>query len=185
MLAKSTLVAVIFGLASAPSLATEPKAGDASKLDIQLKDVKKQPTLVVKKSVKRDEIGPSLAEIFPKVFAHLGKSGIQPKTAPLAKYKVDGDKFEMEGGIVVPEGTKGEGALVASDLPAGKVAFAVHVGPYEKLPDTYEALKAWLKTKGLKPSDIGWEIYISDPGSTKPEEIKTEVYLLVEPEKKK
>lgn len=161
--------------------ADEPKS-DSSKLDIELKEVKKQSTLVVKKTVKQSEISKALHEIFPKVYGYAGQKGIQP-SAPLAKYTVDGEKFEVEGGIVVPDGTKGEGDIVTSDLPAGKAAFTVHVGPYEKLPETYKALTAFLKAKNLKPSNIGWEIYIS-PGQDKPEEAKTEVYLLVEPEKK-
>ena len=157
---------------------------DEAKLDIQqLKDVKKQTTLVIKKTVKRDEIAGALGEILPKVFAYLGANNIKPSSPPMAKYKVVGDKFEMEGGVIVPDGTKGEGEIVASELPAGKAAFAVHVGPYEKLPQTYEALAGWLKTKGYKPGKIGWEIYVSDPGQSKPEEIKTEVYLMAESEK--
>jgi len=157
---------------------------DGQKLDIQLKDVKKQTTLVIKKTVKRDEIGPTLAEILPQVFGYIGANNIKPDSAPLAKYKVVGDKYEMEGGLIVPEGTKGSGEIVASELPAGKAAFAVHVGAYDKLPDTYKAMADWLKAKGLKPSNVGWEIYVTDPSKVKPDEIKTEVYLLVEPERR-
>jgi effector-binding domain-containing protein len=125
-----------------------------------------------------------LAETFPQVFGFIGANNIKPDSAPMAKYKVAGDKYEMEGGLIVPEGTKGSGEIVASELPAGKAAFAVHVGAYDKLPDTYKAMADWLKSKNLKPSNVGWEIYVTDPSQAKPDEIKTEVYLLVEPEKK-
>ena len=186
MLVRSTLAAVFLLIAlSVLSPAAAANPADGQKLDIQLKDVKKQTTLVIKKTVKRDEIGPTLAETLPQVFGYIGANNIKPDSAPMAKYKVVGDKFEMEGGLIVPEGTKGSGEIVASELPAGKAAFAVHVGVYDKLPDTYKAMADWLKAKGLKPSNIGWEIYVTDPSQAKPDEIKTEVYLLAEPERKK
>jgi AraC family transcriptional regulator len=185
MPSRSAVVAafLLVGLSALPRIDAANPA-DGQKLNIKLKDVKKQTTLVVKKTVKRDEIGPTLAEILPQVFGFVGANNIKPDSAPMAKYKVAGDKYEMEGGLIVPEGTKGSGEIVASELPAGKAAFAVHVGAYEKLPDTYKAMADWLKAKGLKPSNIGWEIYVTDPSQAKPDEIKTEVYFLVEPEKK-
>jgi AraC family transcriptional regulator len=184
MLTRLTVAAVVLCLWCLPRLqADEPKSGESPKLEIQLKDVKKQTTLVIKKTVKRDEISGALHEIFPKVFGYLAQNNIQPSSAPMAKYKVVGDSFEMEAGVIVPDGTKGEGDFVVSELPAGKAAFAVHVGPYEKLPETIRTVAEWLKTKGHKSARIGWEIYVSDPGQVKPEEIKTEVYVLAEPEK--
>jgi effector-binding domain-containing protein len=185
MFARLTVIAaclVAIFSALPPTRAANP--ADGQKLDIQLKEVKKQSTLVIKKTAKRDEIGPTLAEILPQVFGYIGANNIKPDSAPMAKYKVAGEKYEMEGGLIVPTGTKGSGEIVAGELPAGKAAFAVHVGAYEKLPDTYKAMADWLKAKGLKPSNVGWEIYVTDPSQAKPDEIKTEVYLLVEPEKK-
>jgi AraC family transcriptional regulator len=183
MSARSTVVAAFLLVLSALPRIDAANPADGQKLDIQLKDVKKQTTLVIKKTVKRDEIGPALAEILPQVFGFIGANNIKPDSAPMAKYSVAGDKFEMEGGLIVPKGTKGSGEIVASELPAGKAAFAVHVGAYDKLPDTYKAMAGWLKSKGLKPSNIGWEIYVTDPSQVKPDEIKTEVYLLAEPDK--
>jgi effector-binding domain-containing protein len=162
----------------------DAKPAEAPKLDAQIKDVKKQSTLVIKKTVKKTEIATALAAIYPKVFKFVEEKKIKLLSAPMAKYKVVGDNFEMEAGVVVAEGTKGEGDIVSGELPEGKVGFVVHTGAYEKLPETYKALGEWMKTKGLTPAPLGWEIYISDPGQTKPEEVKTEVYLMAEPEKK-
>jgi effector-binding domain-containing protein len=183
MISRIAILFLVAGvISSSNSQADEPKAAATPKLDIQLKDVKKQTTLVVKKTVKQTEIAGTLGQIYRKVFQYLAANNIQPASAPVAKYKIVADGFAMEAGVVVPEGTKGEGDLVVGELPAGKAAFAVHIGPYEKLPETYKALDAWLAAKGLKSSGIAWEIYIS-PDQTKPDEIKTECYLLAEPEK--
>ena len=122
--------------------------------------------------------------VYPKIFAFLTQNKIAP-SAPLALYKTaDGENFEIEAGVVVPEGTKGEGDIVVSELPAGKAAFTVHSGPYENLPRTYAAVMEWMKTKETKMAGPAWEIYITDPGAIKkPEELKTEVYVLLEEKK--
>jgi effector-binding domain-containing protein len=161
-------------------------AGGETKVNIELKDMKKQSTLVVKKTIKQSEIAAALGEIFGKVFPHFQLKKITPvNLAPMARYSKSAKEgmLDIEGGVIVPEGTKGEGEIVPSELPGGKVAFVVHTGPYSDLPKTYEAVKAALAEKGLKDGNISWEIYISDPGNTKPEELKTEVYITTEPKK--
>jgi len=47
--------------------------------------------------------------------------------------------------------------VVPSQLPAGTIACATHVGPYESLAETYSA------TQGLALSGPMWEVYLSDP----------------------
>lgn len=155
-----------------------------TKLNIEMKDVKKQSTLVIKKTVKQSEIGATLGEILGKVFTYIQNKKITPLLPmPITRYTNSAkDTLDIEGGVVVPEGSKGEGDIVASELPAGKAAFAVHTGPYDKLHDTWEAMKTQLAAKGLK-TGTGWEVYITDPGNTKPEELKTEIYILVEEKK--
>jgi len=153
----------------------------AEDMKVEIKDVKKQATLVIKAHVKQDEIGGKLSEILPKVFIYIGKNKIDPKSAMLTYYsKGDGKEFDIEGGVAVAEGSKGEGDVVASELPGGKTAFTVHTGTYDNLPKTYEALRAWLKAHGQKEKGVAWEIYISDPGSTKQDDLKTEIYMPVE-----
>ncbi|HMO11186.1 MAG TPA: GyrI-like domain-containing protein [Actinotalea sp.] len=48
-------------------------------------------------------------------------------------------------------------------LPGGRAVQAVHVGPFDTLEQTYEALLAWLSEQGLTPSGQMWESYLSDP----------------------
>ena len=153
-------------------------------MDVQIKDVKKQTILVIKKKVKPAEIGAALAEILPKVGAYMRSQKIQQLSAPLTFYtKTAGDELEIEGGVVVPDGTKGEGVIVTRELPAGKAAYFVHVGPYEKLSATYDKAKEVLKGKQLTDKGISWEFYVNDPSTVKPDEIKTEIYLPVEEKK--
>ena len=156
----------------------------AAALDVQIKDVKKQSTLVIKKKVKQAEIGAALAEIFPKLGAFMRSQKIQQLSAPMTFYsKTTGGELEIEAGVVVPDGTKGEGAIEAGELPAGKAAYFVHVGPYEKLPAAYDKVKEILKDKQMKDKGVSWEFYANDPTTVKPDEIKTEIYMPVEEKK--
>lgn len=153
----------------------------AEDLKVEIKDIKKQSILVMKAKVKQEEIGKKLGEIFPKLFAGLG---VKPLSAPLTFFTgMANGEIEIEAGAVVPEGTKGSDKVVASELPGGKTAFTVHTGPYETLPKTYEKLKAWLAANGHTIKNVSWEIYISDPGNTKPEELKTEIYMPIDEKK--
>jgi effector-binding domain-containing protein len=44
----------------------------------------------------------------------------------------------------------------------------VHVGPYEAMTETYQALVGWSEAEGLRLGEDMWEIYLSDP-STEPD----------------
>jgi effector-binding domain-containing protein len=49
-------------------------------------------------------------------------------------------------------------------LPAGRAVVAMHVGPYDTLGETYEAVMAWMREHGLQPVGPMWECYVTDPG---------------------
>ena len=61
----------------------------------------------------------------------------------------------------------------------GRALQVLHVGPYEKLEETYKRLCAHAQELGYKIKQPGHEIYLSDPRRTAPEKIKTIVRLPV------
>jgi effector-binding domain-containing protein len=165
--------------ALALALAAFACAAEDAKLDIQLKDVKKQTTLVVKTKAKKADIGAELKKVYPKIYDYLKAQNLPP-SAPIALYHTaDGENFEIEAGVIVPEGTKGEGDIVVGELPAGKAAVAVHVGAYDTLGKTYGAIMHYLEGKKLTAAGPAWEVY-TDPGKTGPADAKTEVYVLTD-----
>lgn len=155
-------------------------AADAE-LKVEIKDVKEQPALVIRVTkVKQADIGKELGVIYPKVMQYLTAHKIEVSGPPFARYlKSESDVFDIEAGFPVPVNTKGEGEIVASPIPACKAAFTTHVGPYEKLRETYDKLKAWLAANKHEMGGAPWEVYISDPGDTKPDALKTDVYMPV------
>mgnify|MGYP002626216662 CR=1 FL=1 len=93
---------------------------------------------------------------------HKGEQTMMPMSR---YYAVDGEKLDMAAAIAVKEALPSEGDVQADALPAGKVASAWHMGPYEKLNETYAVVEAWIADEGLNTGPQSWEIYWTDPGS--------------------
>jgi effector-binding domain-containing protein len=155
-------------------------AADAPPLKVEIKDMPKQITMVVKKTIKRNEIAAELGQIYGKIFGYAHPKNIKPLGAPfMLMTKMTADTMDIEAGAPVAEGTKGEGDILISELPGGKIAVATHAGPYENLPKAWEEFKKQIAEKKLEASGNPWEVYTNDPTTVKPEEIKTELYLPV------
>lgn len=56
-----------------------------------------------------------------------------------------------------------------------EVASTMHVGPYDKLGEVWGALFAWLSQNEYEVAGPGEETYLTDPATTPPEELLTEV----------
>jgi hypothetical protein len=66
-------------------------------------------------------------------------------------------------------------------IDEGRSAQVMHVGPYAAERPTIEALHAFIEEQGLRISGHHHEIYLSDPGRTAPEKLRTVVRYAVAP----
>jgi len=78
--------------------------------------------------------------------------------------------FPIEG-----EG-EGSGDIRVYELPGGKMARIIHMGPYRELPDTYEELFRWLGDNHLTITGPVREVYINDPQTTEEDLLVTWIY---------
>jgi AraC family transcriptional regulator len=128
------------------------------------------------------DVGAALHRILPEVGKYLASSGLQAVGQPLARYyRYDRDVVELDAGIRVTPGGEGNGVVAVKELPGGDVALGVHVGPYTKLKETYDALAAWLAQQGRTPREAPWEVYVTDPAA-EPDSSRwqTEIYWPVQ-----
>ena len=87
------------------------------------------------------------------------------------------DRPDVEVGVLVSEPFAPEGRVVASELPGGEVARAIHRGDYARLGVTHDAVRDLLAAHGRRPAGPRWEIYghwVEDPSK-----LETEVFWLL------
>lgn len=70
--------------------------------------------------------------------------------------------------------------IVASELPAGKVASALHVGPHDGLPAAWDAFTTELTAAGHAPGLPCWEVYLTMPEQGDPAEVRTGLNIRVD-----
>ena len=114
-------------------------------------DAPERPTLVVVETTTWD-VWPGLwPTLLDEVYA------VVPGQTNVMLYRDDTPTVEV--GVLAVEGAQPSGRVVASTLPAGPVARAVHRGPWTQLGDTHAALLRWCQQQGLQLPRTRWEVY--------------------------
>jgi hypothetical protein len=71
------------------------------------------------------------------------------------------------------EGSAVAGKVFLEDIPACRCGRMLHVGPYADEPRSFARMIPVMEAAGLKPVRPHIEIYLNDPGRTKPDKLKT------------
>ncbi|HZP67866.1 MAG TPA: SRPBCC family protein [Rudaea sp.] len=123
-----------------------------------------------------------ISEAYGKIGAFLKQNGIAMAGAPLTittSYDASGWKFDAAIPVERNDAAAA-GDVQAGSTYAGKAVEFMHVGPYDKLGETIPKAYLWLTIQGYKPKDRLIEEYVSDPGNTPPEQLKTRIVIPVE-----
>lgn len=152
--------------------------------DISLSTTQAQSYMYVERSTGMDpaEIGPAVGGGLQEVYAHMQGNGVPPAGSALVLYTAmnDGTMDYHVGFEISPEDMdKGHDQIKTGETPAGKVLTALHLGPYDGLRGTYGAMMAHMEAEGLQWGGPCWEVYLNDPSSTAPEDLRTQVYIQV------
>jgi len=70
-----------------------------------------------------------------------------------------GDPMEVAFGVEVVREFAPAGEVEPVTTPAGEVAVATHIGPYDGLRQTHEAIHAWMVAINRESAGWSWEIY--------------------------
>jgi effector-binding domain-containing protein len=134
--------------------------------EIEIKEVKPQPILYVNTVTSYAEISESMGEAFEKVLGYLMEKGIQ-NGAPFARYDdvSDENAWKIAIGFTLNEPVEGKGEIVGGKLAPGKSAVMMHIGPYEKLHESWNVLHTWVReSDDVEINFIGAvELYLTDP----------------------
>ena len=136
-------------------------------LEFLTRQIDAQPILGIRTAATLDEtLGPLVGRLFGELSGYIQQQGQAPAGMPLAIYhSMDGKAVDLECALPVASPMAGTDRIQAGELPAGTVATVTHIGPYEKLPETWMALTAWMAAQGLEGAGAPWEVYVTDPGA--------------------
>jgi AraC family transcriptional regulator len=160
-------------------LSTLPRSTTMSTVSVTRRTVPAQHALVIRKSIPKSQVAATIGENLPRVFAHAQKAGLAFAGPPFARYvRISMASFEIEVGMPIATKPAGSGEIEAVELYAGPVAFALHRGSYDKLPETHDAIERWIDAQQLSRAGAPWEVYVTDPGQKpNPADWETEVYV--------
>jgi effector-binding domain-containing protein len=115
-----------------------------------------------------DQLPRLLGEAFDLTARAITGSGAAFAGPPFARYLSLGKVISAEVGFPYSGELVASGRVYRTELPGGRAVVATHVGPYEKLADTWAATRAWLEEHALVPSGTPWESYLTEPNVTPP-----------------
>lgn len=123
-----------------------------------------------------EDISELMAASFGTVARFLAQARV-PITGPAVGYyakQADG-RFRVSAGFVVDDAFESDGTVELMRLPAGRVVSTVHIGPYERLTESYDALQDFAARHHLVLNqEAMWEEYLSAP-DVDPEQVHTRV----------
>jgi effector-binding domain-containing protein len=135
-------------------------------MDIKILQLQEQPTAVVREQVPMN----ALPEFFGRAYAAVGAAmeaqQIEPTGPPFALYRGMPDEMvDVEAGFPVSSTVAAVNGVRAGILPGCRAVQAMHIGSYDTLGTTYEAVKQRMREEGFEASDDMWEYYLSDQTS--------------------
>jgi AraC family transcriptional regulator len=89
------------------------------------------------------------------------------------------DKIRYDACLTVDDQFQATGEVGVQEIPGGLYAIVTHRGPYERLEETYHRLyQEWVPTSGRELRSFPClEVYHNDPGTTRPEDLLTDIYV--------
>ena len=134
-----------------------------------------------------DCVGP-FAQIPQKMMEFMGaffKQGLKPAGGPFAIYfndprQVPEAELKWLIGMPIAPGAAPVEPLKKGEFNHPKVAACLHVGPYDKVGETYAKMMTFIDQNGWKVAGPAMEKYVDNPQMVAPEKLRTELVLPVE-----
>jgi effector-binding domain-containing protein len=138
---------------------------------ITVTEVASQTTAVVRRQASLEELSTIIPQACSEVWAFIRPSQLPEPGRNVVVY-LD-HQGHLECGVEVALPFVGSDTVVCSRTPAGWVAIATHLGPYERLPDAHVAIRRWCAAHGYALTGGCWEVY--GHWHDDPEQRRTEV----------
>jgi len=147
-------------------------------MSIQMSLKKFPPTLIYSRRMVMQDFPHSLPELLRTVMEEVLALGGEPSGPPIVLYY--DQEFNPQAVDLEVAWPVAEPRFSNRTIPAVQAVVGVHIGSYESMGASYEQLYAWIQEQGYRPLIPMWEIYLSDPRTTRAEELETEIVVPVE-----
>lgn len=146
--------------------------------NIERRDLDPQPILYIQRELTFSSLQETMGECFGKLYGYGQSKGLAIVGQPIARYvKAGPGLWTVDFVMPLAAPAEGNGEMVAGNLHAGPVAYAMHNGPYEQLSETGAAIERWIKDNGYEVAGPPWESYVTDPASEPdPAKWRTDVF---------
>jgi len=143
----------------------------------RLKTLAAQPTATIRVRTTQAQFGPVLQGLLEEVWRYLSAQEDVRVGPGIARFHEFGeDAIDVEAGFPLEQPAPATARILSSSLPGGRAATTLHYGAYDRLPEAYAALQAWIDEHGHVIAGPPWEIYWVDPTQTRdPDEVRTEI----------
>jgi effector-binding domain-containing protein len=145
--------------------------------EVSLVDVEARPTAVVAATTTWQQFATLWGSLLGEVWDCLRAAGITRGCRNVMLYRDDVPNVEV--GVVLDQPCPLTGRVVASTLPAGTAATAVHRGSFAGVGAAHDAVRQWCVDQGRRPTGTRWEVY--GPHHDDPAQQWTEVYWQLQP----
>ncbi len=157
------------------------------KMDVEIKKIESMRVAFVRHVGPYDEVG----EAWEKLCMYLGKEGLLGGPCQFVGICYDDpevtapEKIRYDACITVGDDFAPSDEISVQTIGGGEYAVTTHVGPYNKLGETYSKLYGqWLVNSGREfRSEPCMEFYLNDPDGTEPEDLVTDICLPLKPKK--
>ena len=151
---------------------------------VELREIAPQPVASVRIHKAAAALPAAFDEYLPIIGKRLLEAGGQIIGAPFARYHgMAKGEFDVEIGFpargverLSSLGGLAPGEVGRSELPGGRMAAYLHVGPYAGIGKAWEALEALVADHGLVPIAPGWDSYVDNPDEIPVEQLRTELF---------
>ena len=146
---------------------------------IECQEVRPIPTAVIRDQVRPRDLARFVPAACGEVWSFARAAGLPKPGRNVALYL--GTDGTVEAGAEVTVPFEGNGRVLRSELPAGRVATTTLFGPYSRLGEAHAAVREWCAEHGHSLSGVCWEIYghWDEAWNADPTKIRTDVFHLI------
>lgn len=129
-------------------------------------DVPEQRVATVRRVVPMAGLPGFFGDAFHAVAAAVEAGGGAIAGPPFGMYHgMPAETVDVAAGFPVTGWDRDGDEVTVQTRAGGRAVATVHVGPYDTMVETYDALRRWSAERGLALAGEMWEEYLSDPAT--------------------